>query len=92
MKAEVLQGGKGLTVGCECGFKKTYATNTIAKRMAKVHMIKKHGAAPFVYVKKDGTPSEPSPKAAKPRKQQRAVNFCPCCGTNLRAIEVAISL
>lgn len=67
-----------------------YANKTITARMASNHVVKKH---PDIAKPANQMP-QGEKRAYTPRKQKSAagVNFCPCCGTSLAAVRVAISL
>lgn len=83
--------GRRTHVKCNhCDWKADYENSTIAQRMASNHIVKKH---PDIAKPANQMP-QGEKRAYTPRKQKAAagVNFCPCCGTNLNAIRVALSL
>lgn len=90
--------GTGLKVACKhCDWTNLYTDAVVGKRMASNHIVKKHPdiakPASQAFPSESSSPAiyEKRPYVRKP-KSAAGVNFCPCCGTNLNAIRVALSL
>lgn len=93
---------KGTTAHCNhCKWHKEYANATLAKRMGGNHVVKTHPdkcppaghtikAKPSSEIRAEEPAKRPYTKRRQPA--QLGVNFCPCCGTNLRAVSVALSV
>lgn len=78
-------------VSCNyCDWTNDYSDPAVAQRMASNHIVKKHTDIAKPASQQAGEPKRPY----TPRKQKSAVgvNFCPVCGTSLRAIQVAITI
>lgn len=94
------------TVKCDqkgCTYTATHIKANYAKAMVGRHKNYVHGIRGKNYHRKDGLPTQPrkpvpvgnSPaeNQTQPDSQPLATpNFCPCCGTSLRAITVAMNL
>jgi hypothetical protein len=86
--------GSGYTVSCKhCDWvSQKYKSDPIARRMASCHIVKNHTdiakpAQPSIKPKRHYTPRQP-----KPVQTESHVNFCPGCGCNLKAVQVAMNL
>jgi len=83
----------------DCDFVASHKTNYVKALLGR-HRAKHHGyVSPGAkYYKKNQQPRNPEVQTENPqpkiRKQklQLAVNFCPGCGCNLRAVAVALNL
>lgn len=84
--------GGQIVVECNhCDWIGTYKDETVAKRMASNHIVKLHRE-----IAKPAPPHRSKKRikaeAAKPERHVAEVAFCPCCGLNLKAVRVAMSL
>ncbi len=69
-----------------------YNSLVIAKRMGQCHIVKVHRDVErpgSTKAKRTYTKRKPTCGALL---QKAEVNFCPCCGINLKAVQVAVSL
>lgn len=83
----------------ECGYVAQHPTKYVLAMLGN-HKRKVHGiagkSAKYRQPKPPATPEAPEVENKRPYTRKASpttgLNFCPCCGVNLRAVRVAISL
>lgn len=88
-----------MRVACDfkgCGYVAEHPTKyvncMIANHKSRTHGIKGKSAKYRLPKPETSGTSEVEKPPRKPRPPSVGLNFCPCCGTSLRAVKIAIEL